>query len=162
MGASSSLNCKAAECAAPSICVPAIRGAPSHTGPDRSKFTVGAEGLPCAMDLLSATMVCLFFLAKYAVLRLLHEVESVFLDSPSATLFLRKGTVQVTKVDKNQITGTQTLRLVGTSILGVTQGAKKKSIHRPQLHRLCAAAHFPGPVSSCHGGGHEAGCDRRS
>lgn len=111
--------------------MPAIRWAPSHMGPDRSKFTVGAEGLPCAVDLLSATTVFLFFLAKYAVLRLLHEVASVFLDSPSATLFLRKGTVQVTKVDKNQITGTQALRLVGTSILGVTQRAKKKSIPRP-------------------------------
>lgn len=59
------------------------------------------------MDLFAVTVMFLFCPANYAALWLLHEVESAFLDSPFATLFLRKGTVQVTKLDKNRMTGTQ-------------------------------------------------------
>lgn len=60
------------------------------------------------MDLFSVTVMFLLCPAKYTALWLLHEVESAFLDSPFATLFLRKGAVQVTELDKNQVTGTQT------------------------------------------------------
>lgn len=44
-GASGFLTCEAGECAAPGICAPAIGRAPSHTGPDRSKFMVRPK--PC-------------------------------------------------------------------------------------------------------------------
>lgn len=47
-GASGSLTCEAVECAAPGICAPAIRRAPSHTGPDRSKFMVRPK--PCRVQ----------------------------------------------------------------------------------------------------------------
>lgn len=47
-GASGSLTCEAVECAAPGICAPAMRRAPSHTGPDRSKFMVRPK--PCRVQ----------------------------------------------------------------------------------------------------------------
>lgn len=94
------------------------------------------------MDLFSVTVMFLFCPAKYAALWLLHEVESVFLGSPFATLFLRKGTVQVTKLDKNRMTGPQTAP--GGDIHSRSDTERKEDIW-VQTHSSLGYALLPSP-----------------